>query len=184
VREASPLFFVKRGFLYFGFLIGPFLHMAGLGGEEVGKFGFKVGRCCGSPRLEPLEIWLFTAFHPQWRWRCPAAATRGHRDGHVMLDARCTSFFFLFARIFCSFKAASKSLVQPSGLVPGWDWGGAAQLLLAAGGEQGSDCFQASYARVCSVKVKGLVVISIFFQPSCNFTHRWMNLWVLLDLTR
>jgi hypothetical protein len=95
-----------------------------------------------------------------------------YRDGHAVLVARGVRSFFLPARIFRSIKAAPKPPIQPSGLVPGWDWGGAAQLLQAAGGAQGSDCLKASSARVCFVKLRGHVVISSSFGPFCNFTHR------------
>jgi hypothetical protein len=39
LREASPLFFVKRGLCCFVFLQASLLHLAGLGGEGVEKGG-------------------------------------------------------------------------------------------------------------------------------------------------
>jgi hypothetical protein len=92
-------------------------------------------------------------------------------EGHAVLVASGASFFFLPERIFLSIEAAPKSPVQPSGLVPGWDLGGAAQLLQAAGGAQGSDRLKAFSARVCSAKSKGYVVIFPLFGPFCNCTH-------------
>jgi hypothetical protein len=76
-----------------------------------------------------------------------------------VLVASGASFFFLLERIFLSSEAAPKPPVQPSGLVPGWDWGGAAQLLQAADGVQGLDCLKAFSARVYYAKSKGYVVI-------------------------
>jgi hypothetical protein len=92
-------------------------------------------------------------------------------EGHVVLVASGASFFFFPERIFLSIEAAPKPPIQPSGLVPGWDWGGAAQLLLAVGGAQGFDRLKAFSARVCSAKSKGYVVIFSFCGPFCNFTR-------------
>jgi hypothetical protein len=78
------------------------------------------------------------------------------------------SFFFLPERIFLSIEAAPKPPVQPSGLVPGWDWGGAAQLLQAIGGAQGSDRLKAFSTRVCSAKSKGYVVFFLSLGPCVN----------------
>jgi hypothetical protein len=86
-------------------------HLADHGGEEVGKSDLKVIRRRGGSRLEPLEIWLFTAFQPRRCRRRPAAATRGHRDGRAVPDTRCASSFFLSTRHL-------SPPVQPSGLVP------------------------------------------------------------------
>jgi hypothetical protein len=66
-------------------------------------------------------------------------------------------------RIFSSDGAATKSPAQPSGFVLGWDWGGAALLLHAAGGVQGLDCLLAIFFRVFSVKIGGLFVIFFYF---------------------
>jgi hypothetical protein len=66
-------------------------------------------------------------------------------------------------RIFSSDGAAVKSPAQPSGFVPGWDWGGAALLLQAASGVQGLDCLLAIFFRVFFVKVCGMFVIFLYF---------------------
>jgi hypothetical protein len=102
----------------------------------VDKGGLVVPRRRWGSHLEPLEIRLFTAIQPWWCRRRPAAAIRGLTEGHTVLVASGASFFFLPERIFLSIEAALQPPVQPSGLVPGWDWGGAAQLLQAAGGAQ------------------------------------------------
>jgi hypothetical protein len=73
------------------------------------------------------------------------------------------SFLFLCGRIFCRVTAASKSPAQPSGLVPGWDWGGAAVARQAAGVFYGPDCLFEVLSRVFSVIVKAWSVISFFF---------------------
>jgi hypothetical protein len=61
-REASPLSLFKRGFHIIVFPRTSLLHLAGLGGEEVGKSGLSVGWCSASPRLELLEIRLSRRF--------------------------------------------------------------------------------------------------------------------------
>jgi hypothetical protein len=76
----------------------------------------------------------------------------------------CASFSFLCVRIFSSVVVAFKSSTQPSGFVPGWDWTGAASMLLAAGGLQGLDCVFIIFFRVFSAMVWGLAIISIFFE--------------------
>jgi hypothetical protein len=96
----------------------------------------------GGSLLELLEIRLFTVYQPRWCRRRP-----GLTEGHAVLVASGMSSFFLPERIFLSIEAAPKPPVQPSGLIPGWDWGGAAQLLQAAGGAQRSDCLKAFSAR-------------------------------------
>jgi hypothetical protein len=81
-REASPLFFIKRGFHITVFLRTSLRHLAGLGGDEVGKSGLSVGWCCARPRLDLLEIRLSTALPPH---RCLAAdAIQGQMDGHAV----------------------------------------------------------------------------------------------------
>jgi hypothetical protein len=122
VQEASPLFFVKRGFHCIVFPSTSLLHLTGRGGEEVGRSGFSVGWRSASPRL---EIRLSTAL-PTHR-PLPAGAIRGHRGVHTVLDATICASFFLCERIFCRSGAAPKP--QPSGVVPGWDWGGTAVLI-------------------------------------------------------
>jgi hypothetical protein len=91
-----------------------------------------------------------------------AAAIHGQKDGHAVLDASFCASPFLCVRIFGSVSAASKPPAQPSGFVPGWDWGGAAGTLQAAGGTSGSDCVRAVFVRVFVVKVRGHIVISAF----------------------
>jgi hypothetical protein len=127
VREASSLFFAKRGSLCFVFPKGSLLHLASRGSEEVGKSSLKVGWCNACPSLEPLEIRLFTALPPHRP--LAADAIRGHRDGHAVLDGAFCASPFLCTRIFYSFGMASKPPAQPSGFIPGWDWGGAATVL-------------------------------------------------------
>jgi hypothetical protein len=96
-----------------------------------------------------------------------ADAIRGHKDGHAVLaDASCASLF-LCSRIFCSSRTASKSPAQPSGFVPGWDWGGAAVVLRAIGGLL-ADCKVAISLRVFVVICRGHVVFSRFFGPPCK----------------
>jgi hypothetical protein len=70
------------------------------------------------------------------------------------------SFLFLCERIFCRVTAASKSLAQPSGFVPGGDWGGAAMAQQAAGVFSGPDCLFEVLSGVFSEKVKARSVIS------------------------
>jgi hypothetical protein len=48
-------------------------------------------------------------------------------------DDEVASFFFLTVRIFCRAAAETKLPAQPSGFVPGRDWGGAAVFPQAAG---------------------------------------------------
>jgi hypothetical protein len=51
----------------------------------------------------------------------------GQMAGLTMLAAQdCASFYFLQARIFCSYGLAPNPPTQPSGFVPGCGWGGAA----------------------------------------------------------
>jgi hypothetical protein len=61
---------------------------------------------------------------------------------------------------------------QPSGFIPGWDWGGTAVILQAVGGVQGSDCLCAIFVRVVSVILWGYVVFSFSYGPLCKITHR------------
>jgi hypothetical protein len=82
-----------------------------------------------------------------------AVAIQGLRVCHAALDDdEVASSFLLCARIFSRVAAATKPPAQPSGCVPGWDWGGAAASLQAAGVFQGPD-------RVCEVLFRVLVVI-------------------------
>jgi hypothetical protein len=60
----------------------------------------------------------------------------------AVLGAKFCASVFLYVRIFTSDGATVKSPVQPSGFVPGWDWG-----VL--------DCSLAIFFRVFSVKVSG-----------------------------
>jgi hypothetical protein len=76
MRGASPLFFVKRGFLCIVFPKVSLLHLAGLGSEEVGKSGLSADWRSTSPRLEILEIRLFAALPPHRR--LATGAIRGH----------------------------------------------------------------------------------------------------------
>jgi hypothetical protein len=94
-----------------------------------------------------------------------AAAIQGQMGGRTELGngGSCTGFFFLLGRIFCIDLAALMSLVQASGFVPAWFRGGAALEVSFASGKQGLDCVSAIFVRVCSVKVKGLIIISISF---------------------
>jgi hypothetical protein len=62
VREASPLFFIKRGFLCIVFLEVSLPHLAGRGGEEVGKSGLSMDCSRESPHL---EIRLSTVLSPR-----------------------------------------------------------------------------------------------------------------------
>jgi hypothetical protein len=165
VREASSLFFVKCGSVCFVFPNDPLLHLAGHGGEEVGKSSLKVGWCSTGPSLEPLVIRLFTTLPPHRP--LAADAIRGHRDGHTMLDGAFCVSPFLCMRIFCSSGTASKPPAQPSGFIPGWDWGGAAAVLRAIGGLQ-ADCKNAISLRVFVVICKGLIVFSSFYGLSCK----------------
>jgi hypothetical protein len=84
-----------------------------------------------------------------------------------VLDAEMCASFFLYARIFSRFAVASRPLAQPSGFIPGWDWGGAAaslqaiiELLLA--------CMNASFLRVFVVNCRDYVVIFGFSEPPCK----------------
>jgi hypothetical protein len=83
--------------------------------------------------------------------------------GLAVLDAKFCASVFFYVRIFTSDGAAAKSPTQPSGFAPGWDWGGAAPSLQAAGRVQGLDCFLAIFFRVFSIKVSGQFVISLYF---------------------
>jgi hypothetical protein len=96
--------------------------------------------------------------------RSSAAAIQGHGVGRAVLDDddMIASFLFLCVRIFCRVTAASKSPAQPSGLVPGWDWGGAAVARQAAGVFSGPDCLFEVLSGLFSVKVKAWFVISFF----------------------
>jgi hypothetical protein len=67
-------------------------------------------------------------------------------------DDEVASIFFLSARIFSRAAVATKPPAQPTGCVPGWDWGGSAASLQAAGMFSGPD-------RVCEVLFRVLVVI-------------------------
>jgi hypothetical protein len=165
VREASPLFYIKRGSLCFVFRKGSLLHLAGRGGEEVDKSSLKVGWCSVGPSLEPLEIRLSTALPPLRP--LAAVAIRGHKDGHAVLAVASCASLFLCSRIFCSFRTASKPPAQPSGFVPGWDWGGVAMVLRAIGGLL-ADCKFAISLRVFVVICRGHVVFSHFFGPLCK----------------
>jgi hypothetical protein len=62
-----------------------------------------------------------------------------------------------------SFGGIEAPPVQPSGFVPGWDWGGATAVWHAIGRKQGSDCLKAIFVRVFVVKAKGHIV---FFYSS------------------
>jgi hypothetical protein len=104
VREASSLFFIKRGSLCFVFPKGSLLHLAGRGGEEVDKSSLKVGWCRVGPSLEPVEIRLSTALPPLRP--LAADAIRGHKDGHAVLAAASCASLFLCSRIFCSSMTA------------------------------------------------------------------------------
>jgi hypothetical protein len=77
-----------------------------------------------------------------------------------MLVAKICASFFLHERIFSSGKVALKPPAQPSGFVPGWDWGGAASPLQAARGCEELDCVDAIFLRVLFVNVRG---------ACCNF---------------
>jgi hypothetical protein len=83
---------------------------------------------------------------------------------HAVLDDddEVASFFFLTVRIFCRAAAATKLPVQPSGFVPGRDWGGAAVSPQAADVFSGLDCVCEVLFRVLVVIVRGLCVISFF----------------------
>jgi hypothetical protein len=83
--------------------------------------------------------------------------------GRSVLDAKFCASVFLYVRIFSSDRAAVKSPAQPSGFVPGGDWGGAAPSLQAAGGAQGLDCVLAIFFRVFFVEVRGQFVIFLYF---------------------
>jgi hypothetical protein len=134
-------------------------HQAGRGGEVVFKGGPVVtGACSGIWEL--LVIRLSTAIAQ--RQPRPAAAIHGQMGVHAVLDAKICASFFLVERIFCSGKVTLKPLAQPSGFVPGWDWGGATAPLRAAGGSK-LDCLVAIFPRVLFVIVRGHVVISYLF---------------------
>jgi hypothetical protein len=81
-----------------------------------------------------------------------------------MLDneGSCASFFFLLGRIYCIDKAALKYLVQASGFVATWLRGVAALEVSIAGGKQGLDCVSAIFVRVCSVRVRGGLIVTCF----------------------
>jgi hypothetical protein len=155
------------------------IHLAGRGGEEVEKsVPVVVGRGRGLRELP--EIRLSAASSP--RRQLVAAAIQGQKDGHAVLDASFCASSFLCVRIFGSVSAASMPPAQPSGFLPGWDWGGAAGMLQAAGGTSGSDCVLVVFVRVFAVKVRGHVVISAFFGPLCKTSPTvGMNFWVLPD---
>jgi hypothetical protein len=57
-------------------------------------------------------------------------------DVHAVLDASICVSLLLCVRIFSLTSMASKLPVQPSGLVPGWNWGGASAVLQAIGGSK------------------------------------------------
>jgi hypothetical protein len=61
-----------------------------------------------------------------------------------------------------SIAVASKSPAQPSGFVPGWDWGGAAVTKQAAGEFSRPDRVCKAICRLQDEKVRGLVVFSYF----------------------
>jgi hypothetical protein len=94
-----------------------------------------------------------------------AAIIQGQMGGRAELsnDGSCVGFFILLGRIFCIDIASLTTLVQASGFVPAWFRGGAALEVSIAGGKKGLDCVSAIFVRVCSIKVRGLVVISISF---------------------
>jgi hypothetical protein len=81
-----------------------------------------------------------------------------------VLDAEMCASFFLYARIFYRSTVASPP-AQPSGFVPGWDWGGAAVALQAIGVLLLA-CMNASFLRVFVVNCRGHVVIFSFFWAS------------------
>jgi hypothetical protein len=82
---------------------------------------------------KPPEIRLLAA-SSMWQTLL-AVAIQGHRVGHAALDDddEVSSIFLLRARIFSRAAAATKPPAQPSGCVPGQDWGGAAASLQAVG---------------------------------------------------
>jgi hypothetical protein len=84
-----------------------------------------------------------------------------------MLDAEMCASLFLFARIFSRSAVASRSPAQPSGFVPGWDWGGAAAALQAIS-EMLLACMNASFFRVFVVNCRDHVVIFGFYGPPCK----------------
>jgi hypothetical protein len=156
----------------------------GRGGE--GGQGDAASVRVGGGVWKPQEIQLLTAI--SLRRPLPTAANHGHRVGLAALDddVEVASLFFLCERIFCSVAAATKPPAQPSGLVPGWNWGDAVVTPQAA-----SECF--GLDRVCEVlfrvqcvKSRGHVVF--FFVsagPLCkSVPTAGMNLLVLLDLNR
>jgi hypothetical protein len=139
---------------------------AGLGGEEVDMgFSLKVRASSGFIR-KSLEVRLSTAL--SLLRRLAAGATRGHRDGHAMLDAEMCTSFVLYARIFRRSVVASRPPAQPSGFVPDWDWGGGAASSLQAISELLLACMNASFLRVFVVNCRDHVVILSFSRPSCK----------------
>jgi hypothetical protein len=122
----------KRGLCSSGNPQLALIHLAGRGGEEVKK-GDLVAAGLGGGPLELLEVRLPAVL--LLRQRYAAAAIRGHKVGHTVLDSMVgASFVFLCERIFSRVSAATRSPAKPSDFVPGLDWGGTASTLQAAGG--------------------------------------------------
>jgi hypothetical protein len=82
------------------------VHLAGLGGEEVALGSPWSAWASDGFLREPLEFQLSAAHHP--RWRCPATVTRGHRNGHAVLDAHDCGSLLLCVRSLIYASAASK----------------------------------------------------------------------------
>jgi hypothetical protein len=177
-KRATGLLF-KRGFFSSGRHRAAPIHLAGRGGEEVEKsMPVVAGRGRGLRELP--EIRLSAASSP--RRRLVAAAIQGQKDGHAVLDASFCASSFLCVRIFGSVSAASKTPAQPSGFVPGWDWGGAAGMVQATDGTSGSDCVLVVFIRVCCKSARPCCNFCFSFGPLCKTPPTaGMNLWVLPD---
>jgi hypothetical protein len=92
-----------------------------------------------------------------------ATAIYGQEGGLPALDAdSCSSYLFLCVRIYLylsvCFGMTLMPPAQPSGLVPDWCRGVAAQFVV--GRKLGLDCVFAIFTRVLYAKIQDLVVIS------------------------
>jgi hypothetical protein len=104
-QAGGPEFFSKRSSCCLCCSSTVPAHPAGLGGEEVDMgLSWEVWASSGF-FWESLEVRLSMALPPLRR--LAAGATRGHRDGHAVLDAEMCASVFLYARIFYRSTVAS-----------------------------------------------------------------------------
>jgi hypothetical protein len=145
-RQQIGSIFCKRGFSATLCAVPIHVCLAGRGGMEVNWIGVTapMSVLCLWGTLENSPLMAISKRRPEL-----VPAISGQMAGLAMLVAQdCASFYFLHARIFCSYGLTPKPPTQPSGFVPGCGWGGAALSLPNAGGLQGPNCVFAIFFRV------------------------------------